>query len=256
MKKMIGLSVLTIFLVGCTGNNGIINTDDHKVTSTPAETETNEQEEEEVVEETPLVTEENVFTEGTIEQLVNPAYALSETYEPSDLVLVDLVSTQETYLRSEAYEALKELFEAANEEGLQLYAVSGYRSYAMQETLYNNYIFQHGQEEADRFSAKPGTSEHQTGLVMDVSSESAWFGLSESFEATPEGEFVKNNAHKYGFVVRYLKGKEDITGYMYEPWHIRYFGKELAQELYDSGLTYEEYLENNNISLTPVSEVK
>lgn len=252
MKRIIGLLTVTLLLASCTGNNGINNTDNTdngKTSKAPEETE-------DVVEKTPLITEDDVFTEGSIEQLVNPAYPLPETYEPEDLEYVDLLSTQDTYLRSEANAALRELFEAASDEGLELYAVSGYRSYVTQEGLYNNYVNQHGQEEADRFSAKPGTSEHQTGLVMDVSSESAYFGLSESFEETPEGEFVKNNAHKYGFIVRYLEGKEDITGYMYEPWHIRYLGKELAQDVHDSGLTYEEYIESNNISITPVSEVE
>ena len=256
MKRIIGLLTVTLLLAGCTGNNGIINTDNTDNGKTSKAPEETEEKTEDVIEEISIITEDDVFTEGSTEQLVNPAYPLPETYEPEDLEYIDLLSTQDTYLRSEANVALRELFEAASDEGLELYAVSGYRSYVTQEGLYNNYVNQHGQEEADRFSAKPGTSEHQTGLVMDVSSESAYFGLSESFEETPEGEFVKNNAHKYGFIVRYLDGKEDITGYMYEPWHIRYLGKELAQDVYDSGLTYEEYIESNDISITPVSDVE
>ena len=145
-------------------------------------------------------------------------------------------------LRKEAADALKRMFDAAKQEGIYLYARSGYRSYQTQVNLFENYARQHGEEEANKFSAKPGHSEHQTGLTMDVTSESVNFQLTESFGETKEGIWLKENAHKFGFIIRYPKDKEHITGYIYEPWHIRYLGVDLATEITEMGLTYEEYL--------------
>ena len=149
-------------------------------------------------------------------------------------------------MRKEAADALKLIFDAELEEtGIQLYAMSGYRSYNTQAALYKGYVRNYGEASANKFSAKPGQSEHQTGLVMDISSKSVKYGLYESFGDTIEGIWVANNAHRYGFIVRYPKGKEDITGYMYEPWHLRYLGVELATKVFESGLTLDEYFENN-----------
>jgi D-alanyl-D-alanine carboxypeptidase len=100
-----------------------------------------------------------------------------------------------------------------------------------------------GQEAADKFSAKPGQSEHQTGLAIDITCEAMNYQLDYSFGVTDEGAWVKENAHRFGFIIRYPEGKEDITGYMYEPWHLRYVGVDLAEEVYNSGLTLEEYFE-------------
>lgn len=181
--------------------------------------------------------------------LVNKKRTLSKTYVPQDLVKVTEVPTvlenpEINQLREAAYNALIELFTAAEEEeNYELYARSGYRSYGTQESLYNSYASNWGKAAADKFSAKPGQSEHQTGLAMDITCESMNFQLDETFGDTDEGKWVAENAHRFGFIVRYPKGKEDITGYMYEPWHIRYLGTELAKEVYESGLTLEEYFE-------------
>ncbi|MDR0434109.1 MAG: M15 family metallopeptidase, partial [Gracilibacteraceae bacterium] len=124
-----------------------------------------------------------------------------------------------------------------------IYGVSGYRSYGTQVSIFDYNVGRFGsEEEANRISARPGESEHQTGLVMDVSTAAVNYALEQSFDQTPEYGFIRDNAHKYGFVVRYPQGKEDITGYMYEPWHLRYFGPELAAALYEAEQTYEEYL--------------
>jgi len=183
-----------------------------------------------------------------IDVLVNKTYNLPSTYVPQDLVSLDDVPTvlanpEVNQLRKVAYEALKELFEAAREEGYFLYARSGYRSYSTQSSLYESYVKNHGQSAADKYSAKPGQSEHQTGLAMDITCEAVNYQLDSIFGDTEEGKWVSENAHKYGFIVRYPKGKEDITGYNYEPWHIRYLGKELATEVYESGLTLEEFFQ-------------
>lgn len=187
-----------------------------------------------------------------IDVLVNRISNLPDTYVPADLVKLTDVPTvlsnpEVNQLRSAAYEALKLLFTAAKEEaGYDLYARSGYRSYNTQVSLYSSYVANHGQAAADTFSAKPGQSEHQTGLAMDITCEAMNFQLDDTFGETEEGKWVSENAHRFGFIIRYPKGKEDITGYMYEPWHLRYLGVELATDVYESGLTLEEYFEQNN----------
>lgn len=186
---------------------------------------------------------------GAIDALVNRKNNLPDTYVPDDLVKITDVPTVLTnpevnQLRKSAYEALIELFKAAKDEaGYDLYARSGYRSYNTQVSLYSSYVANHGQAAADTFSARPGQSEHQTGLSMDITCEAMNFQLDDTFGQTEEGKWVSENAHKFGFIIRYPKGKEDITGYMYEPWHIRYLGSELATDVHESGLTLEEYFE-------------
>ena len=185
------------------------------------------------------------------EVLVNRKRSMPEDYVPSDLVSFTDVPTcladpEINQMRKVASEALTELFKAAKEEiGIQLYARSGYRSYTTQVALYNRYVANHGQEEADTFSDRPGQSEHQTGLTVDITSNSMNMELDEPFGETAEGKWVAENAHKYGFIIRYPKDKEAITGYMYEPWHLRYLGKDLAKEVYDSGLTLDEFMEGD-----------
>ncbi len=183
--------------------------------------------------------------------LVNKKNNLSSTYVPEDLVKLEGIPTvlenpEINQLREPAYIALKDLFQAAaDEEGYELHARSGYRSYGTQKDLYNSYVKNHGQAAADKYSAKPGQSEHQTGLAMDITCAAMNFQLDDTFGDTDEGKWVSENAHRFGFIVRYPKDKEDITGYFYEPWHIRYLGVELATKVYESGLTLEEYLESN-----------
>lgn len=188
---------------------------------------------------------------AAIDALVNKKNNLSSTYVPEDLVKLEGIPTvlenpEINQLRETAYIALKDLFQAAtDEEGYELHARSGYRSYGTQRDLYNSYVKNHGQAAADKYSAKPGQSEHQTGLSMDITCAAMNFQLDDTFGNTDEGKWVSENAHRFGFIVRYPKGKEDITGYFYEPWHIRYLGVELATKVYESGLTLEEYMESN-----------
>ena len=144
-------------------------------------------------------------------------------------------------MRDDAATALEEMFAAAKEEGVTLSTVSGYRSYSKQATIYARKKASQGEEEADRVSARPGTSEHQLGLAMDISKKNS-SQLNTSFAETEEGQWVAANAHRFGFIVRYLKEYEDVTGYMYEPWHVRYVGKEQAQAIYESGVPMETYM--------------
>lgn len=148
-----------------------------------------------------------------------------------------LPSTYGNGLTSETLANFNNMVTDATTQGISLYNVSGYRSYYDQQYIYNNYVARDGKAEADRYSARPGHSEHQTGMAMDINS------LYQSFEYTTEGIWLNNNCYKYGFIIRYPKGKEHITGYMFEPWHIRYVGVDLATTLYNNGdwITIEEY---------------
>ena len=143
----------------------------------------------------------------------------------------------------EARAAFEKMAAGAQKDGFTLVAFSGYRSYEYQTTLYNNYMKRDGKEAADRYSARPGYSEHQTGLTYDIGEkgrEDLW--LTSEFGESPAGQWLVKNAHKYGFILRYPEGKEDITGYMYESWHFRYVGEELATAIYEADVTLEEYL--------------
>ena len=146
-------------------------------------------------------------------------------------------------MRKEAAEKLEEMFAAAREDGIELFAVSGYRSYQRQAQLFDIEVDKVGREAAELVVAYPGNSEHQSGLAMDISGRSVGFTLVEEFADTPEGQWLAENAHKYGFILRYPKGKENITGYKYEPWHFRYVGEEVAAIIYEKGITLEEYFE-------------
>ncbi len=182
-----------------------------------------------------------------IDALVNKERSLPCDYVPKDLVEPDIPFSfdgedEKRYMRKEAAEALEAMFKQAKENGLLLAAVSGYRSYNRQKYLHNYKINQDGNNVTKRISAVPGHSEHQTGLAMDITCGSVDLKLREIFGDEPEGIWVKENAHTFGFIIRYPKEKEDITGYSYEPWHLRYLGEKLAKQVHDSGLTYEEFL--------------
>lgn len=194
---------------------------------------------------------ENVITVSNGDSklvLVNKNYALDSSYAPSDLVLpnvLELGNKQNTtvYLREEASQHLEQLFNVAEQEaGLIFLARSGYRSYETQVSLYQRYVEQNGQEAADRFSARAGHSEHQTGLAIDVTADSVNGELTTEFGETAEGIWLKENAHRFGYIIRYLEGRELETGYQYEPWHIRYVGIEAATEIYQNNWILEQYL--------------
>lgn len=155
--------------------------------------------------------------------VLNKTYGAPENYGPGGL-------TEETQA------AFDELCAAAAEDGLNIYLASGYRSYYTQQELYNDYVYTYGQDIADTFSARPGHSEHQSGLAIDVNT------IDDAFGATPEAAWLAEHCHEYGFIIRYAEDKVDITGYKYEPWHIRYVGKEIAAEVSELGIALEEYL--------------
>ena len=175
--------------------------------------------------------------------LVNRDYAISADYVPNDLVTPKVLGGNDTtMMRTEAAGALEELFAAAKEEeGYILVAVSGYRSYGKQASIHQRKIQTVGKKEALRVSAPAGCSEHQLGLAMDVGRKSNT-NLSKSFGDSPEGQWVAENAHRFGFIIRYKAEWEDVTGYMYEPWHIRYVGKDHAARIYELDIPFEYYV--------------
>ncbi len=155
--------------------------------------------------------------------VVNKSYPLPADYNPKGLT-------------SDTCRAFRKMACSARKDEICLCIYSGFRSYDYQKQLYNNYVSAYGREKADTFSARAGYSEHQTGMAIDVNC------ADDSFDGTPEALWLAENSWKYGFIVRYPKDKQHITGYKYEPWHVRYLGIETARNVYCSGLTLEEYL--------------
>ncbi len=179
--------------------------------------------------------------------VVNKPRPLSPiNYKPADLVVpnVPLRTPGAEYMqmRAESAKALEELFAAAKASNFNLLLTSGYRSYDVQVSVYNGYIKSMGQAETDRTSARPGHSEHQTGWAVDVEPSSKKCELEACFGDMPEGAWVSANAYRFGFIIRYTKDKESVTGYAYEPWHLRYVGTDLADEMHHKGVeTLEEF---------------
>ena len=160
--------------------------------------------------------------------IVNKEYGLPDTYAPGE--------------NAEAREAFERMKTDAANEGIYLNAFSTYRSYYTQERLYSNYVYTYGQAPTDTFSARPGFSEHQTGLAFDIGGLDRSLWAQVDFMYTEEAKWLKENCHKYGFILRYPEGKEWKTGYMYESWHFRYIGVEHSVNFANSDLTLEEYL--------------
>lgn len=173
--------------------------------------------------------------------LVNKYYYIDETYQPVDPTVLQL--NKYTYwsnsvLSKEAHTAFTNMVDDAKELGYSLIDTSAYRTYEYQSYLYNKYLKENGLEWTLKSSAKPGHSEHHTGLATDI----VKVGVSMyDFESTDEFNWIKDNAHKYGFILRYPEGKEYLTGYKYEPWHYRYVGKDVATYIYENDIVFEEY---------------
>lgn len=171
--------------------------------------------------------------------LVNKFNYLPEDYTPEDLVKMGLqYAFNGKEIKEEVYASFKRLVKDAKSEDLTIVANSTFRTYDYQENLYNRYKANNGKEFADNYAARAGYSEHQTGLAIDVSTLNS---TMDNFEETEEFEWLQEHAHEYGFILRYPKGKEFITGYNYESWHYRYVGTSLATEIKKLGITYDEY---------------
>lgn len=182
----------------------------------------------------------NIDNQDDLAVLVNKYHKLSNDYVPSDLEKINSKYQwlgRSNELRKDAREAFEKMCEAATKDNIYIYAGSGYRSYQTQLYLYNTYVKRDGFKAAETYSARASYSEHQTGLAMDIANKSGFISKNDK-----EYNWLVKNSYKYGFILRYPEGKENITGYMYEEWHYRYLGTTLAKEVYDSGLTYDEYL--------------
>ncbi len=180
--------------------------------------------------------------------LVNKQIALPSGYKPEDLVtpnidFVDSATGERRMLRQEAASAVETLMKDAKAAGIDLRGTSAFRSYDYQVQLFNAYVARDGKEQALKYSAPPGHSEHQTGLAIDISSASVGYQLTQGLEQTKEGKWLADNAHTYGFIVRYQRAYEAETGYMYEPWHLRYIGVEHATNVHEMNVPFEQYLE-------------
>jgi len=185
--------------------------------------------------------------------LVNRSHPLASDYAPDDMVTVKYAVSgvgkkgETDQLRKVAAEAFEKMVEAAAEQEINIKLRTGYRSYAYQrDRLYNQYVKNYGQTYADTISARPGQSEHQTGLALDVGGETEKYALSRDFGNTKEGKWVAEHCHEYGFIIRYTDGTKDspgeTTGFISEPWHLRYVGPGPAAEIHASGQLLEEYL--------------
>jgi D-alanyl-D-alanine carboxypeptidase len=183
---------------------------------------------------------------ASIWAVVNKGRALPSSYTPVDLVAPNVPlrlpgSDPEMQIRAVAAADLQEMFNNAKKQGLNLMLSSGYRSYVLQQSVYGSNVNSEGQQGADSSSAKPGHSEHQTGLAVDVEPSSRECEVEPCFANTTEGKWLAANSFKYGFIIRYQKNQEKLTGYEYEPWHVRYVGKDLAEQIHDSNKTLEQF---------------
>ncbi|MFJ5625279.1 D-alanyl-D-alanine carboxypeptidase family protein [Peribacillus loiseleuriae] len=187
-----------------------------------------------------------VSNSESIPVLVNKKSKLPENYVPKDLVYTSIPftfkeKTEKRKMRSEASVAIGKLFVEAKKQKVDLLGVSAYRSHATQVALFNYYVKKDGYDKAITYSAFPGTSEHETGLSIDVTGGNGKCAAQDCFGGTKEANWLQAHAADYGFIIRYPKEKESVTGYKYEPWHLRYVGKSIAQTIMSQGITLEEY---------------
>lgn len=195
-------------------------------------------------EEDKLVNQNNINVNTEL-VLVNREYGLERDYKPEKLYIPNIpfvagVSREEKHVAEIIVKQLEELVSTAKKEGIILLGNSGYRSYETQENTYSNRVRSSGKKLADSYVAKPGFSEHQTGLCIDITNQSRNFT-----KGTKEADWLAENCYKFGFIIRYPYGKKSITGIEYEPWHIRYVGKKAAKYIHDNRITLEEYLEKS-----------
>lgn len=256
-KTLLSIGFLTILINGCSQIDSLLN----KLPFTADEPSKNQQAQEDISPlNDPLSLESIFFNEikevdgknviqnsSNVMALVNKDFYLPEDYSPGDLVRPNVEFSfgeeeiEKSLMRKEAAVALENMFAAAAKNGIELYAISGYRSYSRQQSLFEAEVNRVGLEKATQAVAFPGASEHQTGLAMDISSKSNKLYLNEAFADTTEGKWLKDNAYRFGFILRYPKEKKDITNYMYEPWHFRYVGIKAATIMYEHNWTLEEY---------------
>ena len=174
--------------------------------------------------------------------LVNKTHKLSKDFVPNNLIkIAEQHGDSAKLINKDAYQAFIKMYNSAKLENISLWITSAYRTFDYQNWLYNNSVKKSGVTETNRNIAKPGFSEHQTGLAIDI--VAARGGKFDGFEKTKQCEWLSEHAYKYGFILRYPKNKENVTGYMYEPWHYRYVGVDTAKKIIEKNLTFDEYYE-------------
>lgn len=240
LSRKILLLFLLLVLVGLAEMAAIIWRIDHPKSSDSAQTTSS-------ANQAPTFdkTKYSVNDASSLWVVVNKGRALPSDYVPSDLVVPNVPlyygsSSNDSHLRGDAASALETLFAAAKAAGYNLKLFSGYRSYGEQAATYNGFVKSEGQAQADISSARPGHSEHQTGLAVDISTVRGACELEQCFGDIPEGKWLAISAYKYGFILRYQKDQESLTGYEYEPWHFRYVGVDLAGQIHKTGQTLEQ----------------
>lgn len=256
MKKIITTGAIAFILSGCSTTQQESQPKEENTNQTSQQQAENQETKEWTIPSENLnkVKEEDghnvILNPENILALVNKEYYLPSDYEPKDLIRPEVSFSfgnediEKSYMRKEAGEALAEMFNGAKSEGMILYASSGYRSYERQSAVFDQEVANVGEEQAEQAVAIPGSSEHQSGLAMDITSEGQNFLLTEEFGEDKEGKWLMDNAYKYGFILRYPKDKVDITQYEYEPWHYRYVGKEAAKLIKEKNWTLEEFFAN------------
>ncbi len=257
MKRLLSVILGILLVLLGIGLFGLLKRGNHSETAEPEPTAeitesdaSAEPTEEPVIEETPKPTiDPSVFTDtDSLLVVANKKHRLPEGYVPADLVTPEITQVQACTMRAPAAEAIKAMAEAAAAEGVTLKISSAYRGEDYQRQLYNGYVNSYGTETADTISSRPGYSDHQTGLAADfVEQDGSMNGINfnQKFEECPSGVWLRDHAHEYGFIMRYPKGKQDITGYAYEPWHFRYIGVEDATAIYETDVfcSFEEYFD-------------
>lgn len=261
VKFFFGINFIIFSLIcmtGCNGQKDVMST--YPQLTNPIQQPSSEQVEKDMLAKLKLknrlastVTQKNgkaiVTNPDSILVILNRKRYLPDGYTPSNLVEPNVKfsfnrADEKRQMRKEAARALEAMFLGAKKQGLTVYAVSGYRSFDRQQDLFNYHVkTQCKKEHAACVRATPGTSEHQTGLTMDLSNPSIGDKPDKAFGTSKEGKWVAAHAHEFGFIIRYPKNRENITGYIHEPWHIRYVGKKAAQAIFDGNLTLEEWLQ-------------
>jgi D-alanyl-D-alanine carboxypeptidase len=248
MKKNIATSIFTCCLIsfislGCTNN-----TDNQKpIPPNTTQVEKNQQSNNKTPTVKPSSKELQVIAQpDSIAVLVNKYNKLPETFTPKDLVFpkipfLSTATTEKRKLRKEAALQLENMVNAAKKDNIHLKGVSGYRSHQTQKTLFHYYVKRDGYTKARTYSALPGTSEHETGLSIDITGKDGTCAAEDCFGKKPEAKWLAEHVQDFGYIIRYPKGKEAITGYKYEPWHIRYVGIKIAKEIAQKNITLEEY---------------
>ena len=190
---------------------------------------------------TPVPPAVDLESDDSINRYISQTHMISETYVPADLRAVNVHSAETKRLRDEAAGKLEEMFQAAINDRIYLKLVDGYRSYQQQKDLYSYYMQIRGKQYASSVDDHPGASEHQLGLAADIGCWNGACELAYCFTSYPNYQWLLDNSYKYGWIERYPKGKQEITGIVYSPWHYRYVGIEEAEKIHESGLTMEEY---------------